>query len=110
MNRRIHSHGRSLWARSANYRRLAWTTGFLALIVLVALNRQAATPAAPPPPATPAATATSTPAPAPNTAQYTPPPKTTPAPTPAAPKIASPKLCTARNRAATAVAAAMSVS
>lgn len=71
---------RSLWARSANYRRLAWTTGFLALIVLVALNRQAATPAAPPPPATPAATATSTPAPAPNTAQYTPPPKTTPAP------------------------------
>ena len=71
---------RSLWARSANYRRLAWTTGFLALIVLVALNRQAATPAAPPPPATPAATATSTPATAPNTAQYTPPPKTTPAP------------------------------
>lgn len=71
--------GRSLWARSANYRRLAWTTGFLALIVLVALNRQAATPAAPPPPATPAATATSTPAPAQNTAQYTPPPKTTPA-------------------------------
>ena len=72
--------GRSLWARSANYRRLAWTTGFLALIVLVALNRQAATPAAPPPPATPAATATSTPTPAQNTAQYTPPPKTTPAP------------------------------
>ena len=73
--------GRSLWARSANYRRLAWTTGFLALIVLVALNRQAATPAAAPSPsATPAATATSTPAPAPNTAQYTPPPKTTPAP------------------------------
>ena len=71
--------GRSLWARSANYRRLAWTTGFLVLIVLVALNRQAATPAAPPPPATPAATATSTPAPAQNTAQYTPPPKTTPA-------------------------------
>lgn len=72
---------RSLWARSANYRRLAWTTGFLALIVLVALNRQAATPAAAPSPsATPAATATSTPAPAPNTAQYTPPPKTTPAP------------------------------
>ena len=50
MNRRIHSHGRSLWARSANYRRLAWTTGFLALIVLVALNRQAATPAAAPSP------------------------------------------------------------
>ena len=73
--------GRSLWARSANYRRLAWTTGFLALIVLVALNRQAATPAAAPPPsATPAASATSTPTPAQNTAQYTPPPKTTPAP------------------------------
>ena len=73
--------GRSLWARSANYRRLAWTTGFLALIVLVALNRQAATPAAAPSPsATPAATATSTPTPAQNTAQYTPPPKTTPAP------------------------------
>ena len=73
--------GRSLWARSANYRRLAWTTGFLALIVLVALNRQAATPAAAPSPsATPAGTATSMPAPAPNTAQYTPPPKTTPAP------------------------------
>ncbi len=72
---------RSLWARSANYRRLAWTTGFLALIVLVALNRQAATPAAAPSPsATPAATTTSTPATAPNTAQYTPPPKTTPAP------------------------------
>lgn len=77
---RIH-RGRSLWARSANYRRLAWTTGFLALIVLVALNRQAATPAAAPSPsATPAATATNTPTPAPNTAQYTPPPKTTPAP------------------------------
>lgn len=72
---------RSLWARSANYRRLAWTTGFLALIVLVALNRQAATlAAAPSPSATPAATTTSTPATAPNTAQYTPPPKTTPAP------------------------------
>ena len=32
MNRSIHSHGRSLWARSANYRRLAWTAGFLAVV------------------------------------------------------------------------------
>ena len=70
---------RSLWARSANYRRLAWTTGFLALIVLVALNRQATPPAAPPP-ATPAAASASTPAPPQNMAPYTPPPKTTPDP------------------------------
>ena len=80
MNRRIHSHGRSLWARSANYRRLAWTTGFLALIAIIALNRQAPPPVAPPA-ATPATSGASTPAPAQNTAQYTPPPKTTPAPT-----------------------------
>jgi len=79
MNRRIHSHGRSLWARSANYRRLAWTTGFLALIAIIALNRQAPPPVAPPA-ATPATSGASTPAPAQNTAQYTPPPKTTPAP------------------------------
>ena len=78
MNRRIHSHGRSLWARSANYRRLAWTTGFLALIAIIALNRQAPPPVAPPA-ATPATSGASTPAPAQNTAQYTPPPKTTPA-------------------------------
>jgi len=80
MNRRIHSHGRSLWARSANYRRLAWTAGFLALIAIIALNRQAPPPVAPPD-ATPATSGASTPAPAQNTAQYTPPPKTTPAPT-----------------------------
>lgn len=80
MNRRIHSHGRSLWARSANYRRLAWTAGFLALIAIIALNRQAPPPVAPPA-ATPATSGASTPAPAQNTAQYTPPPKTTPAPT-----------------------------
>ena len=78
MNRRIHSHGRSLWARSANYRRLAWTAGFLALIAIIALNRQAPPPVAPPA-ATPATSGASTPAPAQNTAQYTPPPKTTPA-------------------------------
>ena len=78
MNRRIHSHGRSLWARSANYRRLAWTAGFLALIAIIALNRQAPPPVAPPD-ATPATSGASTPAPAQNTAQYTPPPKTTPA-------------------------------
>ena len=71
---------RSLWARSANYRRLVWTTGFLALIAVVALNRQAPPPVAPPA-ATPATSGASTPAPAQNTAQYTPPPKTTPAPT-----------------------------
>ena len=70
---------RSLWTRSANYRRLVWTTGFLALIAVVALNRQATPPVAPPA-ATPAASGASTPATAPNTAQYTPPPKTTPAP------------------------------
>ena len=78
MNRRIHSHGRSLWARSANYRRLAWTAGFLALIAIIALNRQAPPPVAPPD-ATPATSGASTPAPTQNTAQYTPPPKTTPA-------------------------------
>ena len=81
MSRHIHSHSRSLWARSANFRRLAWTTGILALILVLVLNRQSAPPATstPPPAATPPAA--SAPAPVPPPPQYTPPPKTTPAPT-----------------------------
>ena len=79
MSRHIHSHSRSLWARSANFRRLAWTTGILALIIVLVLNRQSAPPATstPPPAATPPAA--SAPAPAPPPPQYTPPPKAAPA-------------------------------
>ena len=87
MNRRIHSHGRSLWARSANYRRLAWTTGFLALIAIIALNRHSAPPVPVSAPAT---------APANTSAQYTPPPKAPPA----APKSAEERVAEALQRSA----------
>ena len=96
MNRRIHSHGRSLWARSANYRRLAWTAGFLALIAMIALNRHSASPV---PVSAPAAApaSTSAPAPTPTTAQYTPPPPKAP---PAAPKSAEERVAEALQRSA----------
>lgn len=95
MNRSIHSHGRSLWARSANYRRLAWTAGFLALIAIIALNRHSALPV---PVSAPAAApaSTSAPAPTPTTAQYTPPPPKAP---PAAPKSAEERVAEAVRRA-----------